>query len=251
MTPLLIVQNNMSLVNAGNMAVAARELEYDIHDCSLDLDNPPATPVVEQGRPVMIYGSVLFPFHWRETALSPWVFIDDYTFSVEAWRKHLGARFLNHDGYETTAGEFIDVRTSAHHVRPVVSLRKKIAGAVMDWEGLAEFKLPSDFRFWVSSPVQIDAEVRVWFVHHRPVAASLYRKDGDHFRSAEHPLVTAAMEEAEHLSGVFLPARHAVMDLALHDGEWKVIEFNTIHSSGLYAADPRIILRSYMKGYMP
>ena len=86
------------------------------------------------------------------------------------------------------------------------------------------------------SPVRtIMREYRLFFVDGRLVTGSLYRQAGEVVLSGEVDPDAVAYGEA--IAQQWSPAEAFVMDIALTDDGYRVIEFNNINSSGFYAAD--------------
>ena len=68
------------------------------------------------------------------------------------------------------------------------------------------------------------------------VTGSTYRKDG--YRSVFHPVSSVAFDYARFAVKEWMPNPTIVIDIArTREGEYKVIEFNCINSSGVYNSD--------------
>jgi len=97
----------------------------------------------------------------------------------------------------------------------------------------------------LSSPKEISAEWRWFIVGGRIVSGSMYRAHGQLRKQAEND--AAVIAEAQALADRWLPLECVVMDTALVRDEVKVVEFNTINSSGFYDNDVRVIFRELWK----
>lgn len=100
-------------------------------------------------------------------------------------------------------------------------------------------------RVVLSTPKEISAEWRWFIVGGRIVSGSMYRAHGQMRKQAEND--AAVIAEAQALADRWLPMDCVVMDTALVRDEVKVIEFNTINSSGFYDNDVSAIFRELWK----
>jgi ATP-grasp domain, R2K clade family 3 len=87
----------------------------------------------------------------------------------------------------------------------------------------------------LSTPKDISAEWRWFIVGGKIVSGSMYRAHGQLRKLRE--LDQAVIGEAQALADIWLPCDCVVMDTALVGDDIKVIEFNTINSSGFYDND--------------
>lgn len=96
--------------------------------------------------------------------------------------------------------------------------------------------LPDDMELIATSCVTIDREWRFFLVGGEVITGSTYRKDG--YRCINHPVSAEAWEAATRAAKEWLPSPNIVMDMArTRSGEYKVVEFNSLNSSGFYKAD--------------
>lgn len=94
----------------------------------------------------------------------------------------------------------------------------------------------------LSSPKDISAEWRWFIVGGRIVSGSMYRAHGQLRKLRE--LDQAVIDEAQALADIWLPCDCVVMDTALVGDDIKVIEFNTINSSGFYDNDVPAVFKA-------
>lgn len=87
----------------------------------------------------------------------------------------------------------------------------------------------------LASPKTISAEWRWFIIGGKIISGSMYRAHGQMRKIKE--LDQTVIVEAQTLADKWLPMDCVVMDTALVDGQVKVIEFNTINSSGFYDND--------------
>jgi hypothetical protein len=263
MTPLVVVQNNFVERLTGPMARAARHAGVALHDVSSGAaaEANPLPPGGPWG-PILVMGSVLFVHQWArgEPELTPWVFWDDARYDAALWADALGTEYLNAGGRATSAGAFAASDTGAMHIRPRSGIKmigegrpteskagpQSVPGIVATPCEFALLGVDPDTPIWTSPPTRIDAEIRTWMIGGRAVASSTYRVAGTPTFDAGHPLVAEAIAHATGLHDVWHPGRHYVVDLAMTPDGWRVIEYNPIHSSGWYDADPALVLTAYM-----
>lgn len=92
-----------------------------------------------------------------------------------------------------------------------------------------------DTEYMASSVKVIDAEYRFFVVEGEVVTWSMYKRGDTVFYDANvDPYIVAF---AQKMVNLYQPDRAYVMDVCTVNGECKIVEFNTINSSGLYAID--------------
>jgi hypothetical protein len=266
--PLLVAQNNYQRVSriTGRAAQAAHALGIAVHDLSSDADmtGRPALPPEGPWGPVLVMGSVAFVDQWarREPDLARWVFWDDARYDAAAWAQAMGDRYLNSGGRPTTVGEFVSSDLPAMHVRPRSGVkligdvvrdentagRRGLQGAVFAPAELGARNVDPTLPIWISPPRDIALEMRIWMIDGEAACWSTYRVEGRPEYLTDHPRTQDALATAAQLHDVYRPDRHYVIDLALcSDGTFRLVEYNPIHSSGWYAADPEHMLRAYFE----
>ncbi|WP_394659946.1 ATP-grasp domain-containing protein [uncultured Novosphingobium sp.] len=234
--PLVIVQADEVAVMTAPLAMAAAARGYDVYDVSL---SHPRTFDTEGRAPILIYGSVALLHHWaaKTEALRNWTFWDEAALSPDTWASRLGNLYLNADGRRTIACEV----PAGWYARPMRNA-KAFTGGLSIPDNVA-----SDTPVWAAPAKRIDAEVRVFIVGGKPVAASTYQVAGQHVRVTTDAHVDAAVQAATHALRVWTPLRHCVADLALSDGVWRIIEFNCLNTSAWYAVDPGVVLDAFVE----
>ena len=125
----------------------------------------------------------------------------------------------------------LDLKAYSGQVMNAKELREWLTDA-MACESSGSYQLSPDTMIVLAEPKNIQAEWRWFIVDGEVVSGSMYRFKGVLDKREE--LDAAVIREAQAFAGCWLPHRNCVMDLALVDGEMKVIEFNTINSSGFY-----------------
>lgn len=265
--PLIVVQNNHERVSriTGRAARAAHDIGVAVHDLSSDggMASRPALPPGGPWGPILVMGSVAFVDQWarRDPDLAHWVFWDDARYDAAAWADALGDRYLNSGGTATTVGLFCASGLSAMHVRPRSGVkligdvipdentagRRGLQGAVFTPAALAARNVDTTLPIWISPPCDILLEMRIWMIGGKPACWSTYRVDGRPVYLTDHLRTADALATALALHRVYRPDRHYVVDLALcGDGAFRLVEYNPIHSSGWYGADPELMLRAFL-----
>lgn len=96
--------------------------------------------------------------------------------------------------------------------------------------------LNGDDQLVLSPVVTIDREWRWFVMDGEIVTGSTYRKDG--YKSIRHPISVEARSAAERAIKEWMPSENIVIDICrTREGEYKVVEFNSINSSGFYNSD--------------
>lgn len=208
----------------------------------------------------IIYGSSTFMFgSLKHPYLKRGVFYDEDTFAMTRYLEYWGGNMLNEDGIIIAAGAVkdLDFRDSDRvFVRPD-SDSKSFSGDVYEFGDLkrrfagldgSNPYLDKDSRVLLARPKQIEKEWRSFLVSGKAVSSSRYRVDGKLSVSSED--TPAGMTEfCEEMCKIFRPHDVFVMDTALYQGEYKVIECNCFNGSGVYAHDWNVIVRA-VEGYV-
>lgn len=207
---------------------------------------------LEPGK-VMAYGSTKLVKLTAEMGLTPGVFFDNSTFNAMAWNHFIPDEMVNSPVFATLR-EFRELQNvGAEHemfVRPVLDL-KLFSGTVKPagttFAQLLDEKLHGIEGFdntllAMSETRELHGEWRCFIVNRKLVTASQYRINGE---LKPDPSIPEGLEDyVAKICAKWLPHDHCAMDVALvtnHDvvksKSFKVMEFNCINASGLYAAD--------------
>lgn len=242
---LWLIQNNYVEAMTGKLAWALNASGRTLHDFSLVPGEPFPEFPCQPAEPHFFYGSTGLLQRLRET--SEWsasVYGDKASLDQRSWYEHRAPDMLN-TTYELMTLQHLreSAQGKTFFVRPVVD-QKAFAGQVVldgDLAGLYRGRKGvarehrDDLLVAVSPLIPtISAEYRLVVKDHRVRLGSRYRKDG---RLDVHPTVPAEVHaRAQILAEGWMPANFIVMDVAvMPDGDVRIIEFNSVHSSGLYA----------------
>jgi hypothetical protein len=101
----------------------------------------------------------------------------------------------------------------------------------------------------ICSPVEkIEKEWRFFVINGSVVTGSLYRWNG--LTMSNEPISGEVYKVAQDMARKFLPHPTITMDICLlRSGEYKLVEFNCIGSSGLYKSDVGLLVRALELNY--
>jgi hypothetical protein len=175
---------------------------------------------------------------------------DNHDFRV--YNKYYGNHMLNHDSVICTVGDPMSTTwepNETRFIRPSKDL-KSFTGKVFeetDWLNL--IKCPSNPEFLhkgtviqIAAPKEIQQEIRFWIVDNEIVTGSQYRLQNRLVLDAN--CAPVAEEFVLGMIQLFQPAQAFVMDVCMHEGQWKIVEINCINTSGFYKADVQRLLMS-------
>lgn len=169
------------------------------------------------------------------------------TFRVDVWGDNR-SDMLNQSPFIMEAGQTKDFFKSypsdqLWFIRPVHDL-KDFAGTIaptseiikwMESVYSGNFSFSKNTLVAVSPPQKILAEARFFIVDNNVVDGSFYRQN--QILKSSHVACPILLEQAQQLANKWLPHPCCVMDVAQTENGLKVIEFNTINSSGFYEHD--------------
>lgn len=209
-------------------------------------------PDVNPEGPVFVCGSTAMKKLAVRKGWTPGYFDEnvDMRSVIENW----GDLCLNVDGYIAKIGEVTPRAYGKFHIRPVDD-KKSFAGVVMPWKEFEEWRdklramgkeenslgtMDIDTEVVISPVQQILAEYRFFIVDGRVVTSSMYKQGT---RVVHSPNVDRRIDwfVSDLVSSMppkrWVPCRAFVVDIADTPNGLKVIECNSINSSGFYACD--------------
>lgn len=204
-------------------------------------------PDVDCDGDVICFGSYSMRHTAVEKGWSPGVFDIDW-FPYTSLIEELGNQVLNHDAIVGKFGE-IDPSWDEFFIRPTHD-GKEFAGTVetrqrfRDWQlRVVELGLQNtvstlgfDTEVLCASLKRIDQEYRFFIVNGKVSTGSRYKlgKRVVYEEAYEHDEAVAQTFADQLAHRIPFPY---VLDLSYTDGEWKVIELNTMNCAGFYACD--------------
>jgi hypothetical protein len=161
--------------------------------------------------------------HWRGRCLNDDRIITPFK-KVPHWIKKKGLEDRPMDDSKAFAGTLMDAKEFKEWHHKVCHLNEDDGST-----------LTGDTLCIIAAPKTIHAEYRVWIVNGFPVTASQYKR-GDRVRY-DGVIDDGVIPFVKTLQMIWQPKPAYVMDVALIDDAFKVVEINTINAAGLYAAN--------------
>ena len=110
------------------------------------------------------------------------------------------------------------------------------------WEQMVEtqlnnqnFLLNKDTAIQVSTPKNIQKEIRFWVIGGKIVTGSQYRIGNQTLYDTYFE--EKAQEFAQKMVDIYQPSEAFVIDICLTDDEWKIVEINCINAAGFYLSN--------------
>jgi hypothetical protein len=256
---IFVLQNNRRKVAemTARLARALRQSGRELFDFSV-IDEIPARLFEETSGPRFLYGSSeMVQLAYADSRLQRDLFFEPGQFDQRTWVEHRQAELLNGVGSNITWNELraLTARESVF-VRPTFD-QKSFAGALIgpesakEWFSVAEernSRLTGGSQVWVSRPKRIFSEYRFVVLDHELITGSRYRANDVLAVTSDVPAEVAA--GAARLARGWLPARLVTMDVAVVEGNaLQIVEFNSIHSSGLYLTDLFKVIDAIERAY--
>lgn len=205
---------------------------------------------------VMVWGAHTMSMVAKNKGWTPGAFINE-NFDMRILHEKYGDYMLNSDA---TFWEFgsIPKYEGNRFIRPVHD-NKAFTGEVVNSQKLADWKeavsafgdeyatLKSDTPVLVASVKPLTCEARFFVVDGVVVTGSTYRNFGAQNRKrigSDNPMGMPLKEFAQRMVNIWQPDRAFVIDIALMDGECKIIEINCINASGFYDCDRSAVIRA-------
>lgn len=217
-------------------------------------------PELEQmGDINVFYGSTTLVMNaFRTFGSGKGIFYDPERFNMQRFLAEWGDKMLNHDASLLTFTQFVALNKpndSMWFVRPVED-DKSFSGRIMTFEeirsleaGLKDSNNPylgPETLIVISSPKKIEKEWRLFVVDGRIISACRYvlnselNVDKDDFPREMAEFALACITE-------FTPDSAFVMDIALCEGRYAIIECNCFNDSGFYDHDIPAILKAVQR----
>jgi hypothetical protein len=195
----------------------------------------------DRTKPSLFYGSTRVAELAAASGFRSGAYFDAAWFDPQNW---LGKRddLLNADQRLTTVGElrhaWISTPVFVKSVLPKALTGMVLEGPDSRW-WFNEYAHLNDKDAIVISPVkEIAQEWRFFIVDARVVAGSQYKHDG--MKRIREPIAEDVWRRARQMAEACLPSANIVMDIRrLRNGEFNLVEFNCLNSSGFYNADVR------------
>jgi hypothetical protein len=109
-------------------------------------------------------------------------------------------------------------------------------------------KIAAETKIMYSTPKTLQQEIRCWIVDGEPVTMSQY-KIGRRVNMLNMDNNEEAYIFAKKMAAIFSPSRAFVLDICLHEDEYKIVEINCINMSGFYDANMSKLIQSLEKAF--
>jgi len=243
-----VIQNNVANEERYDDFIHAVGKLYDYEIVKVIPFSNELTPDINPPSPTMVYGSTTLTM--RIAPKKGWKVFTNENFDFTVWRDKWAGNILNEDA---TVGTFRKVElpkvATEFFIRPVKD-NKAFSGTVMDfweyqqWLGrLRVNEQASDLDFdmdevvLVSSLKNIKQEIRFWIIGGEIITHSMY-KIGDRVQYHEETMTSPdAVSFVKRMIDIWQPDDAFVLDVALVEDGYKVLEINTINCAGLYKAN--------------
>lgn len=166
----------------------------------------------------------------------------DFRVQLEKWGEHM----LNSDSVVAPFGE-VEMRCDLAFIRPIED-SKVFAGKVFEREDFEEWQrkvvvleedygtsLTKNTLVQVCEPKKIYVEIRFWVVKGDIISASIYKRGDKVIYSDEVP--SCYFDYVQERIAEWQPHDAFVIDVADTPYGMKIVEINTLNSSGFYACD--------------
>jgi len=204
---------------------------------------------------VTFYGSTTLVLNaYADARFSSGIFYDKEVFSMENYFKQWGQHMLNYDSEVLTLPEIAQHkdRFGDYFIRPIYD-DKAFSGTVMSMEDIRKLAasltdsnnpyLDETTLVVISRPKVIVKEWRHFIVNKEIVSSSRYAIHGELSKSSQdvpEDLLAFVQARCED----YVPQDIFVMDTALHEDKFKIVECNCFNDTGFYAHDIGKIFRS-------
>lgn len=166
---------------------------------------------------------------------------ENHDFEVQL--KHYGSHMLNADGFIMNFTDELPNDLDEFFARPTMDSKAFTAKVYSadEWnsyvkearDNKATQYISDETKVVVSSPKNIQQEIRCWVVGGKVITSSLYKSGSSPLRmNWDHE--TLAMEFAQNMVDIYQPAEAFVLDVCLADDEYKILEINLFNASGFY-----------------
>lgn len=226
-------ENYRLLTNALD-SLGIKYISVSIPTGTLDL-----VPDVEVEGNVYVCGAIKLGKIAQSKDWQPGSFLNE-EFRYDRWLTELGSELLNHDVVTGTLSNIDVTHFDQFFIRPLED-NKAFDGVVIDNEMLGTWRKDQsksgicNLAVMASSVKEIFREYRLFIVNQKFVTGSVYKIGGV-------PTVSSDIEDgvinyAHSVIKKWCPSESHVIDIALTEKGYKVIEFNNINSSGFYGSN--------------
>ena len=198
-------------------------------------------PEIIEPNPIWAFGSTALVRIAQDRGWHPGVFHNN-NFNFKVWSQAWGKNILNY-GAKICAFSQIKTDLDIFFVRPCDDL-KYFSGTVIDKESLNAWRdevlsrsndLTKDPEVAISSVKTIYKEFRFFVIDNNLVTGSLYKLGNK--LCLDRNIEPDANKFASKMIDIWQPSRAFVLDIALTEDNYKIVEVNCINLAGFYASD--------------
>lgn len=178
---------------------------------------------------------------------------------IEVYGKYYGQHMLNHDGFIIEIGDELPVQLPyAFFARPTKDT-KNFSGQLFTKDSWAQWisdltdsnekqGLRKETKVHVAPLKTIQQEIRCWIVDGEPVTMSQYKIGSRvNYLNMDHNEETYIFSKK--MAKLYSPARAFVIDICLHEDEYKVVEINCANCSGFYDLNMSKLLQALEEAF--
>jgi len=210
--------------------------------------------IQSSGKFKIFYGSTTLILNaYSHADFTKGIFYDKESFSmvnyIEKWKTHM----LNYDSQILTFNEITKGNFQGQNwfVRPIHD-DKSFSGQVMSYSQIQNLEaslsesnnpyLNEDTLVAISKPKTIEKEWRHFIVNQELVSSSMYAENGQ-VRKSRHDVPPELLDFVKARCHEYVPNNVFVIDTALHENTFKIVECNCFNDTGFYDHDIENIIR--------
>jgi hypothetical protein len=205
---------------------------------------------------IFVFGSVKLARITSELGWSPGSMLNDQH-DFMSYKDHYKEHLLNYDSTIHRLGDELEW-SGDMFLRPTND-NKAFTGSLFtleEWIDKREYILHNlksdvineDTLIQLTTPRNIQKEIRCWVVGGKVVTASQYRLGNSVVLDAN--VEPEALEFAQRMVDIHSIASSFVIDVCLSEGEWKIVELGCINSAGFYHSDLSLMIQKLEEYYV-
>jgi hypothetical protein len=204
---------------------------------------------------IFVFGSVKLARITSELGWQPGSQLNDAHDFME-YKEHYKEHLLNWDSKICKLGD--DLQWDGYMFLRPTNDNKAFTGAMFTNEEWVDKKehilwnfrsdiINEDTLIQLSTPKEIQKEIRCWVVGGKVVTASQYRLGNSVILDGD--VENDALKFAQSMVDIHQIASSFVIDVCLSDGVWKIVELGCINSAGFYKSDLSLLIQKLEEFY--
>jgi hypothetical protein len=254
--PTWILQKNLTKAQVLTAIKAALEADGIAYEEVLSIPFSDEVPEIAAREGLVFYGSTTLIFNAsRDPRYSKGVFYDPEKFCMQNYLAQWGEGMLNHDSRNTTfaaLAEEVHPDDAEFFIRPDADT-KAFTGQVMTFAEIKTFArqlrtsenptLEPDTAIALSRPKTIEKEWRSFVVDGKLISTTRYLHNGE-LAIAPQDVPESLISFLQAAIDTYQPHPVFVIDTALSDGRYAILECNCFNGTGFYGHDIPNIVRA-------